>query len=380
LAEDGCIRFHLQQEDHQGKDYEEEEIMARLFPKLISASLLVALASASLVSSPAGAVELSLPKSGNKTFAIGPCESAAQMDCIQSLSANIDGQVVQGVFEGFSPNHQIEEPFGNAVDRRSGLWAFIHNGQTYRESLRLSLSQVGTVLGITPDKKKITGSELMGELWNRTDSALPSDARLSLTVRTSWLKAENVTMNARESNFVERKHPKGRIWTIEGKRTEIASYNGDFEKKLQSGSNADISMPIWLFHIHNAGGSLTSFFGSPCAKYGYTVQSNNAPGGGTPQWNPDRQSLDFNIQAPHRLVDGALNRGFFYLKVNRDYMKCAWPTSGLHKANQFSVQILNEDGTKQVATTVVSYRAGVLRVAAENFHYSSPTIRIKAKK
>ena len=332
----------------------------------------------------AQAAQLSIPKAGKKTFALEPCELAEQLDCIQSFTATIDGVVYTPTYLGLSSAEPRVDDLRNIRDDRTSSWEFDVNGQILREDLSLALQQVNTVLGFR-DKTKMTAAELFGRLVfsNPEDLGLyqlPEQAIFKLVVRTSWLQAENVTSHMRGSSFVERKIKGGRVWTLEGQRATTAMYTSNVDKKMKSNAVADLVASSWDFHIHHAAGETSSFFGSRCAKYGYSVQSNNAAGGGVPFWNDEKQALDFSIEAAHRLTDGSLNRGFFYLKVNRAYMRCAYPNSGLHRANSFSVQVLNENGTKQVATTTVSYKAGVLRVAAENFHYSSPTIRLKPKK
>ncbi len=66
--------------------------------------------------------------------------------------------------------------------------------------------------------------------------------------------------------------------------------------------------------------------------------------------------------------------------VNKDYIKCRWPQSGLDKAASFKVGVYNEDGSKQIATTLVATKRDMLTVSAFNFHYSAPTIKLRAAK
>lgn len=97
-------------------------------------------------------------------------------------------------------------------------------------------------------------------------------------------------------------------------------------------------------------------------------------------WNEQARSLEFSIEAAHRTKDGKLNRGFYRMWVNKDYVKCMWPTSGLDKAKSFAIGVYNEDGKKQVATTLVATKGELFTVAAYNFHYSAPTIRVSGSK
>jgi hypothetical protein len=73
-----------------------------------------------------------------------------------------------------------------------------------------------------------------------------------------------------------------------------------------------------------------------------------------------------------------MNRGFFTTEIPVAYLDCRWPKNVLTKSPRVEVSIVNTDGTSQIATTSVNIEKGILKVRAYGFHYSSPTIILKA--
>jgi hypothetical protein len=122
-----------------------------------------------------------------------------------------------------------------------------------------------------------------------------------------------------------------------------------------------------------------SFWDSSCAQFGYSVTSHNAIGAGQPYMS-DSETLKFNIGAPHRLSTGELNEGFFTTDIPVDYLDCRWPNNILTKSPRVEVSVIDATGAKQIATTSVQIEKGILKVRAFGFHYSSPTITLKASK
>ena len=91
----------------------------------------------------------------------------------------------------------------------------------------------------------------------------------------------------------------------------------------------------------------------------------------------DLDTLKFNIGAPHLLSTGEINLGFFSTDIPVKYLDCRWPGNRLTKAPKIEVSVINSDGSTQIATTSVVVQNGILKVRANGFHYSSPTISVK---
>jgi hypothetical protein len=94
-----------------------------------------------------------------------------------------------------------------------------------------------------------------------------------------------------------------------------------------------------------------------------------------PDFNQVDQSLDYKVSSPHYLPDGSVFKGTYNLVMRSDYARCLY---GFTKAPvAASVSILSADGSSQVATTVLGERDGWLYLAANNFTFSSPIVKVK---
>jgi hypothetical protein len=94
-----------------------------------------------------------------------------------------------------------------------------------------------------------------------------------------------------------------------------------------------------------------------------------------PDFNRENQSLDYKVASPHYLPDGTVFKGTYNLVMRSDFARCIYGfTSAPVSA---SVSVISADGSSQVATTVLGERNDWLYLSANNFTFSSPTLRIK---
>jgi hypothetical protein len=113
--------------------------------------------------------------------------------------------------------------------------------------------------------------------------------------------------------------------------------------------------------VHHAGAdTATSFWNPRCAHTGFTAQSFNAPGAGSPEWDNATGSMRFNIGAPHLDASGNLNKGFFRLWIPEAFMACQWPDNNLVASDNLSARILNEDGSVQDAGIFITKENGMI--------------------
>lgn len=86
-------------------------------------------------------------------------------------------------------------------------------------------------------------------------------------------------------------------------------------------------------------------------------------------------SLNYRVAAPHFMSNGEVFKGRYNLVMRSDVARCVYKFS---KAPiNASVSIVSADGRPQVATMVMGERNGWLYLAASNFEFSAPTVRIK---
>jgi hypothetical protein len=224
------------------------------------------------------------------------------------------------------------------------------------------------------DGKPMRGSSL------RTYIQAPylPDHRFEVVIRTSWLKPQDIQLHAVDADYKIESIPGGTRWTFSGHQQTLSSYNSDWSAKLAADALADVDYHRLDFLVHHLGKG-GSYFDETCGEEGFTVESHNAPGAGMPFWDEGSRSLNFSISSPHANSQGVPIVGYFRLWMPESYLNCKWPTNTLTAAAAIQVMIQNEDGSYQVASTVVGRKNGMIRVEATGFHFSAPTIKLVGK-
>jgi hypothetical protein len=93
-----------------------------------------------------------------------------------------------------------------------------------------------------------------------------------------------------------------------------------------------------------------------------------------PLWDKDSDSLSFTVAAPSFDSNGDKKKGVYDLALREDIAKCLWGKD-LAKSSA-KIEILNSDGTSQVATTTFKLSNGFVYFRAAGFHYSVPKIKV----
>jgi len=305
-------------------------------------------------------------------YVLTTCKSASELDCIESVgligskSDYNDGTLVS---ESVNQTPRIQN--GNAIYSGSTVWK-IGN-------------ELVTLVG-TLDSPVMKGcfSTCAALRFNvGVNNALQTKVRFAF--RTSWLRPMNVQMKALESDYTYKKISGGTQWTMEGKGTTYSTYwastNEELNSKKNGDAKADFDGTIFDFYIHHAGNTQQESYWDPkCSDKGFSVQSHNTNETGDPVWDSVNETLFFSIFAPHFKMNGDLNTGYFKYWTSHEFMDCKYPNNTLTKSPKLIIEILNEDGTQNVATTAVTNKDGILYFYASGFHFSSPRILIKADK
>jgi hypothetical protein len=314
-----------------------------------------------------------LPLTTPGTFTFGICASATATECIVSVGVlQENGTLVPGkhIEDLTSPQVKNGE---NVKIPGSSMWE-INNGT--------ELQKISVTAEIDTPAHILLGTNTGAALRVFADNAASISVRLRIVVRTSWLKPQNVQLVAEEANFTQKKLTNANEWTFEGSKTQVFNYaNWQEAAKTNFLAKADTEMTSLRFFIHHVGiDNNSSFFPIECADKGYTVQAWNSEAAGTPFWDKASESLNFGVIAPHLKVNGEQNTGFFTLWAPEEFITCRWPENTLIGAAKITVEVLNPDGTQQIAVTSVKQANKTLYFSAAGFHYSSPTIRVSAVK
>jgi hypothetical protein len=319
-------------------------------------------------------------------YSLGVCEDSEQLDCIYSVQVKGEsGPFLESEELGTQSWIEEEDEFGNTLYKSSTDWTVNTqwtipqlNGETFGVD-----ASVHTPTFLGPD----------GANRGRLDvgaAGLPRGYSVKVAVRTSWIKAQNLQFISDESSYTQEPIAGvagAYLWTFTGTHARVASYELEekWEKTMQDPMDwseaADVDH-YWLdFIIHHAGDSPeTSWWDPRCSDYGFTAQAFNSNAAGSPEWNYETGSLEFNIFAPHYDSSGVtVNQGFFRLWIHEEFAECQWPDNTLVGAEALEVLILNEDGSEQSANTFITNEGGMIYLEAIDFHYSVPTFIIRPR-
>jgi hypothetical protein len=96
---------------------------------------------------------------------------------------------------------------------------------------------------------------------------------------------------------------------------------------------------------------------------------------GPPVFNKSEGSLDYKVAAPHYLPDGKEFLGSYNLVISAQAARCLY---GFTDAPiQATVSVTAADGQARVATTSLTERGGWLKLSANGFTFSNPTVKVK---
>jgi hypothetical protein len=93
-----------------------------------------------------------------------------------------------------------------------------------------------------------------------------------------------------------------------------------------------------------------------------------------PLWDATTDSLSFTVASPTFESDGDKKQGLYDLVLREDVAKCLWGKNLLN--TNAVIEVLNSDGTVQVATTTFKVLNGYVYFRAAGFHFSVPKIKV----
>jgi hypothetical protein len=86
-------------------------------------------------------------------------------------------------------------------------------------------------------------------------------------------------------------------------------------------------------------------------------------------------SLNYRVAGVHNNIDGSEFKGRYTYIVRSDTARCYYGFS--NAPIEARVEVVSASATNQVATVLVSEKDGFLKLQADNFTFSSPTIKVK---
>ena len=306
------------------------------------------------------------------TYVLTKCTSTTELDCIESVGIlDSQGVLLPGTLKSETVSETPRISSGNSIYAGNSIWLVGDK----------EVNLAGTI--DSPYTKGCNGTCAALRIF--IDVADPLTTKVKLVFRTSWLRPMNIQFKAQQSEYKFEKIAGGSLWTFEGMGMPFSDYRwssvDELNAKKKTDAKADVDSTLFDLFIHHAGKSLIDSYWDPkCSEKGFSVQSHNTNETGDPIWDSANESLIFSIFAPHFRKSGELNSGYFKYWASHDFMDCKYPGNTLTKAAKLTLEIVNEDGTSNVATTAVMNKDGSLNFFASGFHFSAPKILIKAEK
>ena len=137
---------------------------------------------------------------------------------------------------------------------------------------------------------------------------------------------------------------------------------------------AAYSQNVWSVHSLQYLGSDSCLKGTDTLS-GIVSTNSTMYVGEPPTFNTKDKTLDYKVVSPHYLPDGSEFLGNYDLVIRSDVARCLYkftlaPISA-------TISVISANGSAQIATTAFNEQDGWIRLAARNFTFSSPTVKVQ---
>jgi hypothetical protein len=319
-------------------------------------------------------------RDSNSQKALRLCKTSTELECIESLQAVYPNGKSSNLILSRAANGQSVDEYGQNNENSVSDWVYL-DSKSVKRNVTIS-STLSPEKYMSPSYKRLYPS-----MWfifsGLSKDEVTSGLKFQVVLRSSWLTPQGVGLMSANASFLQEKKSYGFRYVFTGSPFWSTSFNKpekyqQLNTEYQDDTRSDGEFAQLYFVLdHRSSIPGGSFWGDECSDFGYSVTSHNAIGAGQPYMS-DNETLRFNIAAPHRLSTGEITEGFFTTDIPVAYIDCRWPQNVLTKSPKIEVTVVNSDGTNQVATTAITLEKGVLKVRAFGFHYSQPTIVVKA--
>ncbi len=141
------------------------------------------------------------------------------------------------------------------------------------------------------------------------------------------------------------------------------------------GDKATYAPTIWAARTIQSGTQFAECMKGQEALSGIVTTNSTMYVGAPPTFNKAEGSLDYKVSSPHYLPDGSEFKGMYNLVIKSDVARCIYGFTNAPVSA--TISIVSADGTNQVATTLFGERDGWMYLKANNFTFSTPTLKVK---
>jgi len=161
---------------------------------------------------------------------------------------------------------------------------------------------------------------------------------------------------------------------------QLTSYN---EQMMQEfllwlpviGDKSDYLPTLWTVRSMDAGNNRNSCLSSTSEVLGIVSTNASQYLEGPPTFNTATSTLEYKVAAPHLKPNGEVFLGTYDLQIRSASARCLYGFS--NAPINATVEVVSENGEKQVAVTTVNERDGWLYLSAKGFSFSAPVVNVK---
>jgi hypothetical protein len=320
------------------------------------------------------------PREANSQKALRLCAHSVELECIESLQVIYANGKSSNLILSRAATGTSQDEYGQINENAVSDWIYL-DSQSIKKNVTISAT-------LSPENYKSPAyKKPYPSMWfifsGLSKEEVKSGIKFQVAIRSSWLNPQGVGLMSANAEFLQEKKSYGFKYVFTGSPFWSTSFNSPEKFQQLNTLNQDDTKSdgefaqLYFVLDHRSSIPGGSFWGDTCSDFGYSITSHNAIGAGQPYMS-DNETLRFNIGAPHLLSTGEITEGFFTTDIPIAYINCRWPQNTLTKSPKIEVVVTNSDGTNQVATTAITLEKGVLKVRAFGFHYSQPTIVVRA--
>lgn len=341
--------------------------------------------------------------SGTQAF-VGPCTTTADLDCIESIGAIINGVEVKGTLTGRTgPTntggiccHEWRIP---GLVNEDGL-------DLVETQLKLTgdnMSSTATppcaskcLVGFQGDIYATSQNGFRPQWESKLDTCAANNGRVNgvcsrfgnlqtgvtfyMVLRSSWVLPSIVSAKSSDPVVTTEK-----LGTSGATRVKVQGIPhrimGIDPSQMTTFYTAPDGRGAWAsrsFAFHVLDGRQFAYY-STCVESPTLVMGDNTKGATPPTFDRTTGALDLKVVNPHFDTDGAtVTTGAYQARIPLETAQCLWGPK-VTSTKQFSVSVLEDStGAKKVSTTSISADSTTFSINASGFTFSSPTIRVTA--
>ena len=334
---------------------------------------------------------------------VGPCTTVAELDCIESVGAVLNGSEVAGTLTGRTGSG----PTGKTSDEWRIPGLVNEDGLDLVETqLKLTgdgMSSTATppcavkcLVGFQGDIYATSQNGFRPQWESKLDTCDAVNGRVNgvcsrfgnlqtgvtffMVLRSSWTLPSIVS--SKSSNpvvTVEKLSASGASRVkIQGVPHRIVGVDPPQMTTYMTSPTGRGAWASRSFAFHLLDGRQFDYY-TGCSEKPALVMGDNTKGATPPTFARTTGALDLKVVNPHFDTDGTTEYvGAYQARIPLETAQCLWGPK-ITSTKQFKVSVIEDStGASKVSTTSISSDSSLFRIDASGFTFSSPTIRVVA--